>query len=156
MGSQDSLKKDVMVQVSFYVLPTSNEASRQKLLLKILEKAYLAEEPALLYSDNQELIRFLDRKLWELPHIEFLPHAVITTEEDINEADFIYLSDKMWPLPHRSLIINIHPFVPDDVKNGLYPRVFEVITQDPQVLEESRNRYRLYRQLGFEIETHKL
>ncbi|OYQ81302.1 hypothetical protein B9T19_01075 [Ignatzschineria sp. F8392] len=145
-----------MVQVSFYVLPTSNEASRQKLLLKILEKAYLAEEPALLYSDNQELIRFLDRKLWELPHIEFLPHAVITTEEDINEADFIYLSDKMWPLPHRSLIINIHPFVPDDVKNGLYQRVFEVITQDPQVLEESRNRYRLYRQLGFEIETHKL
>lgn len=145
-----------MVQVSFYVLPTSNEAARQKLLLKILEKAYKAEEPTLLYSDNQELLRFLDRKLWEIPGIDFLPHAIIESEEDINEADFIYLSDKMWPFEERSLLINIHPIVPDDVKSGLYPRVFEVITQDPQVLEESRNRYRLYRSLGFEIKTHKL
>ncbi len=145
-----------MVQVSFYVLPTSNETARQKLLLKILEKAYKAQEHTLLYSDNQELLRFLDRKLWEIPNIDFLPHAIIESSEDINDADFIYLSDKTWPFENRSLIINVHPVIPDDVKAGLYPRVFEVITQDPQVLEESRNRFRLYRSLGFEIKTHKL
>lgn len=145
-----------MVQVSFYVLPTSNETARQKLLLKILEKAYKAQEHTLLYSDNQELLRFLDRKLWEIPGIDFLPHAIIESMDDINDADFIYLSDKTWPFENRSLIINVHPVIPDDVKAGLYPRVFEVITQDPQVLEESRNRFRLYRSLGFEIQTHKL
>lgn len=145
-----------MVQVSFYVLPTSNESARQKLLLKILEKAYVAEEPTLLYSDNQDLLRFLDRELWEIPNVEFLPHGIIESEEDINDADFIYLSDKMWAMENRSLLINIHPTVPEEAKAGLYPRVFEVITQDPQVLEESRNRYRLYRSLGFEIQTHKL
>ena len=59
-------------------------------------------------------------------------------------------------MENRSLLINIHPTVPEEAKAGLYPRVFEVITQDPQVLEESRNRYRLYRSLGFEIQTHKL
>lgn len=145
-----------MVKVSFYVLPTSNETARQKLLLKLLEKAYIAEEPTLLYSDNQELLRSLDRKLWEIPGVDFLPHALVESSDDINDADFIYLSDKTWPFEERSLIINVHPIVPEDVKAGLYPRIFEVITQDPQVLEESRNRFRLYRSLGFEIQTHKL
>ncbi len=145
-----------MVKVSFYVLPTSNEMARQKLLLKLLEKAFLAEEPTYLYSDNLEMIRALDRKLWEIPGIDFLPHAVIESEEDINDHDFIYLADKIWPIENRSLLLNIHPVVPDAVKEGLFSRVFEVITQEPQVLEESRNRYRLYRELGFEIQTHKL
>lgn len=145
-----------MVEVSFYVLPTSNEAAREKLLLKLMEKAYQANEPALLYSDNLEMLRAIDRKLWEVPNIDFLPHALIETEEDINEYDFIYLADKMWDLEKRSLLMNIHPVVPEAAKEGLFSRIFEVITQDPQVLEESRNRYRLYRDLGFKIQTHKL
>ena len=145
-----------MVEVSFYVLPTSNEAAREKLLIKLLEKACEANEPTLLYSDDMEMLKGIDRKLWEVPNIEFLPHALIETEEDINEYDFIYLADKMWDLENRSLLLNIHPIVSEAVKEGQFKRVFEVITQDPQVLEESRNRYRLYRDLGFKIQTHKL
>ncbi len=145
-----------MVEVSFYVLPSSSEATREKLLLKIIEKAYQAEEPTFFYSDNRALIQALDRKLWEVPQVEFLPHTIIEQAEDINEFDFIYLSDQTWPLPNRSLFINLHHTVPEVIKMGQYPRVFEVITQDPQVLEESRNRYRLYRDLGFSLKTHKL
>lgn len=145
-----------MVEVSFYVLPSSSEATREKLLLKIIEKAYQAEEPTFFYSDNRALIQALDRKLWEVPQVEFLPHTIIEQAEDINEFDFIYLSDQTWPLQNRSLFINLHHTVPEVIKMGQYPRVFEVITQDPQVLEESRNRYRLYRDLGFSLKTHKL
>ncbi len=145
-----------MVEVSFYILPTSDEATREKLLLKIIEKAYQAKEPTFFYSDNRALIQALDRKLWEVPQVEFLPHTIIDQAEDINEFDFIYLSDQTWPLPNRSLFINLHHTVPEVVKKGEYPRIFEVITQDPQVLEESRNRYRLYRDLGFSLKTHKL
>ncbi len=145
-----------MVEVRFYVLPTSNEAAREKLLLKLLEKAYQAEEPAYFYCDNRIMIDAIDRKLWEIPGIDFLPHTIIDSEEDITEFDFIYLADKIWPVENRSLLLNIHPIVPEEVKTGMFRRVFEVITQDPQVLEESRNRYKLNRSLGFDIKTHKL
>ncbi len=145
-----------MPEVSFYVLPTANEMTRVALLLKLVEKAYEAEEPTFLHFNDKALMERIDRLIWDIDEAGFLPHAIIESAEDINDFDFVYLSDRDWELPRRSLLINLHHDVPESAKEGKFPRIFEIITQDPEVLHASRDHYRIYRDLGFKIQTHKL
>lgn len=145
-----------MPEVSFYVLPAANEMARIALLLKLVEKAYAAKEPTFLYFEDVALMQRVDRMIWEINDTAFLPHAIIESIEDLNDFDFIYLSDREWSLPNHSLLINLHSEIPKAAKEGKFPRIFELITQEPAVLHASRDHYRVYRDLGFSLQTHKL
>ena len=46
-----------MAEISFYVLPTAKESARLGLVLKLVEKAYEAREPAYLLFDDKEFMK---------------------------------------------------------------------------------------------------
>lgn len=143
-----------MAEISFYVLPTAKESARLGLVLKLVEKAYEAREPTYLLFDDKEFMNDADRAIWGMRDNAFIPHTVLTSADDIDALDLIYLSAEEFAVPNRSLLINLSRTFP--TRHTEFQRIFEIITKNPDSIQISRNRYREYRDLGYEIKTHIL
>ena len=78
-----------MAEISFYVLPTAKESARLGLVLKLVEKAYEAREPAYLLFDDKEFMNDADRAIWGMRDDAFIPHTVLKSVEEIDALDLI-------------------------------------------------------------------
>ena len=94
------------VQVDFYQLGGS---SPEQVIASIAEKVLAAEGRLIVVADDQPLLARLDRMLWDLGPVSFLPHALaggaddarqpilLTTSEDApNQARNMLIADGQW------------------------------------------------------------
>jgi DNA polymerase IIIc chi subunit len=92
---------DDMTNINFYCLNYEIKDFLFSLLTKLIE----AKNKILIYSDNEEKMRNLDKELWTFKKISFIPHLlntddnasftpiVITNElNNINNANVLFLS----------------------------------------------------------------
>jgi DNA polymerase III subunit chi len=121
---------------------------------KALHVARLAEacfnrgQRLLIVVANEEMSRALDRYLWTWKKDSFLPHTLINTvDEPCDEA--IVIS----PLEHNpnkaEVLICVSPCSPKFFKG--FQLIYDFAeTYDSQLADAARERFRLYRQQGFE------
>ena len=147
-----------MTQVDFYILEGSSDDELLRLASRIAEKAVQRGQRVHVNVDTQTHARKLDEVLWTFSQSSFLPHRVIveadeadaaTTIEPVLIGSGVEISGGPW----NTLINLAHP-VPDFFSR--YERVAEVVDGDEERRKHGRERYRYYRDRGYELKTHNL
>lgn len=135
--------------VLFYVLSSSDLASRERFLTKLLLKTQQQKRRVdVRFAQIQEAERF-DQTLWAQPPHSYLPHAV----EQALPAP-IQLFGAQITRGSQDVLINLHPDLSSEFQN--YQRTIEVLDQSVELIEKGRQRWREYKEQGFEPTLHKI
>ncbi len=101
-------------------------------------------------------LKKLDELLWTFSSTDFLPHCFIDDElatetPIVLSADFA--SSVLSSLPHADVMIHLGIQMPKDIAAlvARFPRIVEVVTVDETERLAGRERYKAYRDLGYEL-----
>lgn len=112
-----------------------------------------SEYSLVIVDDQTERLKALDEQLWSFDATSFIPHTLISGEQvtaDKLSAPVTLLSSL--PSNFDGVILNLAPTALPLSKNGTLPdRVLEIITPDEVSKQQGRDKYRAYRDLGFEL-----
>ena len=140
-----------MSKVNFYVLSSSGNDARQRFACRLAEKAYRLEHRVHVHLSDADAARRFDDRLWTFRDGSFVPHELNATG---GAESPVTIGHGALPDTAADLLINLTaelPKTPD-----AFPRIAEIVTSDDMSLRLSRQRYGEYRELGHELESHKL
>jgi DNA polymerase-3 subunit chi len=144
-----------MTQVDFYILSTDSDDARLRLACKIVDKATQLDHHVFVHSDSDAEAKQLDELLWTFSQGSFIPHRIMreAPEEPVREPVLIGVNRA--PADGRSdVLVNLARSVPEFFSR--YARVAEVVDANPARRDQSRERYRFYRDRGYQLNTHQL
>lgn len=137
-----------MTEILFYITEQAGEGVRDALAWRIADKAWRQGRRIYVHCEDEHHALQLDERFWSQPVTGFLPHGLA------GQPAPVVLGHGSDPGDHHDVMINLTPQVPDFATR--FERVAEMITGDPALREEGRQRFRFYRERGFEIRTHNL
>ena len=141
-----------MPSADFYLIAKPRFAADPLLLVcHLAKKAFAAQQPTLILARSREEAERLDEKLWEFDDDAFIPHQ-IAGEGDDDAITAVLIVPPDVDTPDRALVINLR----DACAPGLFERVLEVVPADEAERLGSRQRWKTYRQAGFEIAKHDM
>ena len=143
-----------MPRVDFYILPDADAASRQLFLCRLVEKAFKLGNKIYIHCASAPEAQYLDDLLWTFRQNSFLPHLLYQGEQQDFTATPILIGWQHKPQLWQQLLINISAVVPEFYQQ--FERVAEVVTQQPELLQQLRERYAWYRDAGCLPEVHRL
>lgn len=147
-----------MTRVDFYILPDADPAQRPLLACRLAEKAYGQGLKVYVHTATEGEALHLDELLWTFRDGSFLPHAIAkgTTDPASAESESVpvLVGHDHEPSTHMDVLINLDMEVPRFF--GRFERVAELVDQRPEQLARSRERYRFYRERGYELNSHQL
>lgn len=141
-----------MTRVDFYVLDSSSPQVRDKLVCRLAEKAYTLDHTIYIHTDSAEQTEHMDKLLWTFRDGSFIPHQ--RYDEHQSETCPVIIGHNHEPEFHSEVLINIGSEVP--MFFSRFERVAEVVTQDEQHRNQARERFKFYRERGYQLETHNL
>ncbi|MBU1193105.1 MAG: DNA polymerase III subunit chi [Gammaproteobacteria bacterium] len=141
-----------MTRVDFYVLPNADPAQRSLLACRLAEKAYSQGLKVYIHTASENESQQLDELLWTFRQGSFLPHAIHSANDD--EPPAILLGHAHEPSSHIDVLINLGAEIPPFFSR--FERVAELVDQRPELLAQSRERFRFYRERGYDLNSHQL
>jgi DNA polymerase III subunit chi len=142
-----------MPHVDFYVLSESGPDGRLRQACHLAEQAAEREQRVFLLTLPGETQR-LDDLLWTFHDRAFLPHEVAGPGAPSHAKVFVLVGSESVPENHRELVINLTEAVPPDA--GAFAKIAEIVDTDAERKRSARERFKQYRELGCELETHNL
>ena len=144
-----------MPQVDFYTIKESTLQGRLNFACRLTEKAFTTGMKVYLHTDNANTAEELDNLLWSFKPESFIPHAiqgVLSTEEE-NELPVLigYGSNQSHP---DELLINLAETIPSSHQS--FTRIAEIIINDDEAKELSRQHWREYKTAGHDLNHHQL
>ncbi len=150
-----------MTRVDFYILPDADPAQRPLLACRLAEKACGQGLKVYVHTATEGEALHLDELLWTFRDGSFLPHVLVKgTDPDSarsqteSESAPVLVGHDHEPSTHMDVLINLGMEVPRFF--GRFERVAELVDQRPEQLTRSRERYRFYRERGYELNSHQL
>ncbi|HSC16092.1 MAG TPA: DNA polymerase III subunit chi [Gammaproteobacteria bacterium] len=144
-----------MTQVDFYILDSDSDEARLLLACKIVDKATQLDHHVYVHSTSETEAQKLDELLWTFSQGSFIPHAVVRSEHATPPLEPVLIGVNQAPGPGRwDVLVNLAPDVPEFFSR--YDRVAEVVDADAARREQSRERYRFYRDRGYKLNTHQV
>lgn len=143
-----------MTRVDFYVLPTRTPHERRVLACKLTEKAWRQGMKVHIQTHSEAETEIMDKLLWTFRQGSFIPHQKVDATPTEREDIPVLIGHGTPPGDFREMVINLSLEQPPAV--GSYQRVAELVDQEETVRAEGRRRYAAYKQLGYELATHKL
>lgn len=145
--------EQIMPNVSFYVLESSNIKDFYKTIVQLTLKAHEAENQVLIHSNHPQILQSLDDYLWSFSKTSFIPHVLVQNDDEVDDIDPIVLAHFEPNIPQKDLLIQLADQVPSNFKD--YQRIIEVLYNEPNYLALGRERFKFYRQNGIEPKTIK-
>ena len=144
-----------MTQVDFYILGTDSDDARLLLACKIVDKATQLDHHVYVNSTSDDEARKLDELLWTFSQGSFIPHLVVRGQLDNPPHEPVLIGVNQPPGPGRwDVLVNLAVDVPEFFSR--YERVAEVVDANATRREQSRERYRFYRDRGYKLNTHQV
>lgn len=124
---------------------------------RLAARAIRDDGRVLVWSDSADTISRLDRDLWQQDAESFIPHEIWQTDETMPSETPVLLATGN-TLPTLDADITVLNLSPDFWSDAPQPpeRVLEIVGNSLEDLAEARERFRAYRQSGFDIEHHKM
>lgn len=120
---------------------------------KLIEKAYRSGHYCYVLTDSEEQTRIIDELLWTFRAGSFIPHQPYNGQ--LPETDKVILIGSLDPPESwRKTIINLSSRCPIEFERA--GRILEILDNNDDTREAGRNRFRQYRQSGFDITTHTI
>ena len=137
-----------MTQIDFY----TNVADKLHTACRIVAKAHSLGHKILIYCPDAETAQRVDRVLWTTPATGFVPHCAASDAlADVTPIIIDYRSEE--PVQDQ-LLLNLRPEWPPFF--GRFERLIEIVSVDQEDRRTARERYKFYRDRGYEIRTHDL
>ena len=152
-----------MTRVNFYILATDSVDAWLRIACRITEKAVQSRQHVYINTADANNADRLDGLLWTFSQGSFIPHIVAArgTPTDGDEPVVIGIAEsESTEEPsggtdeHWDLMINLASAVPPFFSR--YARVAEIVDADPARRTRGRERYRFYRDRGYELNTHSI
>lgn len=142
-------------QALFYILaeqPTSANLLENK-VCDLAADAWRLGKKVLIACQNEQQALLIDEMLWQRDPDQFVPH-------NLSGEAGAYMTpvEICWPekrnSQRRDVLISLLNQVPDFAL--LFPQVIEFVPADEQLKILARERYKYYRQLGWQLSTEQL
>lgn len=156
------------MKISFYVLSESKAQDFLGFICQLTQTALnKSTQSLLILIEDDTLLSTLDEALWVQDAVSFIPHQrlsnIDTKDKDTDTKVFsehplapVLLGTYM-PADFNGIVLNttIHPVnkFMATTSNAHPTRVLELIRPDAISVQEGRNKYKSYQQLGYEL-TH--
>jgi DNA polymerase-3 subunit chi len=135
-----------MKKADFYILDGNQEQDRQLFLCKLLNRILQAKHAIYLYCIDEEHAHATSQLLWQFSETSFLANKLVTQEL---KAPISIGWPEQHHFEHCGVIVNLSEHIPTDAQS--FERIAEIVIQQNESLQGSRERYKTYRSAGFEI-----
>lgn len=139
-----------MTRVDFYILPQTEDQARWQFACRLVDKAWRLGNQLLVHTANYDIAQKIDALLWNFNANSFLPHEILPAVKQTP----VHIGWNEESGQHHDLLINLSDDIP--VFFSRFERVAEIVTQQPEQLSISRERYRFYRERGYELQIHDM
>jgi DNA polymerase-3 subunit chi len=144
-----------MTQVDFYIMESDSEDARLHLACRIVDKATQQDQHVFINSDSDVVAKKLDDLLWTFSQGSFIPHRIVRDEPELAPIEPVIIGLNQPPVGERwDVLVNLAADVPEFFSR--YQRVAEVVDGNSLRREQSRERYRFYRDRGYKLNTHQI
>lgn len=140
----------LMTQIFFY----SGSDDKLKTACRLCAKALQQRLRVMVYTPDPILLEKLDELLWSFSPTSFIPHCIIHDNERLIKATPVILSDKIQSNGHFDILINLHQQSPPLFDQ--FNRLIEIAGTSHDDKWAARERYRFYKDAGYEIQHYNL
>ena len=137
-----------MTEVLFY----THVEDKLHTACQLSAKALTRQMRVLILTIDAALTDKVSRLLWSVPSIGFYPHC--RASDKLAAVTPIIVDHVAEPLPHDQVLINLLQDTPPVFSR--FRRLIEIVSLDAEDRAAARDRYRFYRDRGYEITTHQL
>jgi DNA polymerase III subunit chi len=137
-----------MTRIDFY----SNAETKLQVACQLVAKAVQQQLQVVVFAPDEEAARGIDRMLWTFQATGFVPHAM-ATHALAGETPVVIAREEAEIL-HFRLMVNLHAAAPSSFSR--FERLIEIVGKDDEDRRLARDRYRHYRDRGYEIQHHDL
>ena len=116
---------------------------------RLVRKAYGAGQQLVVVGEAP-ILASLDAALWTFSPLDFIPHCGV--ESPLAAKTPVVLSTTPGQAPHHAVLINLGGAVPDDFAR--FERLLEIVGATPEAVTAGRDRYRFYRDRGYQLTNH--
>lgn len=137
-----------MTTIDFY----THVDDRLAVAARIVAKAYASHGHVRVLTPDAAATDALDRLLWVNPPLAFLPHCRL--DAPVAAETPIWVDERLQHDGPAAVLVNLHPEPPPFFSR--FERLAEIIGMDDDARAAGRNRFRFYRDRGYELRTHNL
>jgi len=141
-----------MTRIDFYIVDSSDTASRTLTACRLAEKAYSLDNRIYIHTASPSEATELDELLWTYRAGSFVPHQRFETPDKQDCPVLIGHSEA--PEELNQVLINLDSAVP--MFFSRFERVVEIVTQEETHRQQARERFKFYRDRGYDLHTHNL
>ena len=141
-----------MTRIDFYITDSTQKSSRALLACRLAEKAYSLKNQIYIYTPDELLTKELDDLLWTYRAGSFVPHQQLETHETHDCP--VLIGHIEAPEGLNQVLINLDSAVP--LFFSRFERVVEIVNQDETQRKQARERFKFYRDRGYDLHSHNL
>lgn len=141
-----------MTRIDFYVLPETGDALTTA--CKLCDKATASGQRVYVYSADEQLADDFDGALWSFRQGGFIAHERYDGEPLDEPLPSVLIGAVEPPPTHQDVLVNLDLAVPPFFSR--FERVLELVSGDAAQRARSRERFKFYRDRGYELKTHNL
>ncbi|MGB8339512.1 MAG: DNA polymerase III subunit chi [Burkholderiales bacterium] len=137
-----------MTEILFY----SHVENKFHTACEISNKVLRSKRKMMVFAQDEAAAAKIDRLLWTIPALGFLPHCV--AGHPLAAETPIVISCDPDKLVFDDVLLNLH----DEVQPlfSRYQRVIEIVSTDAADAAAARARYKFYKDRGYSIISHNL
>ena len=145
-----------MTRIDFYILSDDFAAATSHVLTacKLCDKATAGGKRVYAYVPDLASAQALDAALWTFRQGGFIAHERQGAAAPEEPLPAVLIGCQEPPPHYDGVMINLGLDVPDFFSR--FERVLEIVDADPSARTKSRERYKFYRDRGYELATHNL
>ena len=141
-----------MARIDFYSLESDSRGDRFILACRLVERIRAQDLRVLVLCPDREEARHLDRLLWTFRQESFLPHGLVGNVD--TELTPILISPDGASEYGCPVLLNLSRTLPAGLER--FERLCDLVDNDPAVRQAGRERFRAYRERGYEPDHHKI
>jgi len=137
-----------MTQIDFY----THVDDKLRTACRLAAKAFSHELRVMVFCPDADTAGRVDRLLWTTPATSFIPHC-FAGDALAAVTPIVVDHDGAEPL-HDQMLLNLRPEWPPFFSR--FQRLVEIVSLDDEDRRLARERFKFYRDRGYEIRTHDL
>jgi len=132
------------MRIEFYRLGSTQVDARLRAACQLARKGWQAGLPVFIRCQDSEEMQTVDGLLWRFKPEAFVPHEL--AEDNLSAP--VVIGENEPPAQSGGLLINLNRSVSPHIQ--YFSRIIELVSQDPERLQASRDNFRYYRQQGYQ------
>jgi DNA polymerase-3 subunit chi len=137
-----------MTQIDFYI----HAEDKQRTACRLAAKACAQGMRTMVYCPDADSARRFDRLLWTVPPTAFVPHCF--PDDPLAAVTPVIVDAEGTDLKHDDVLLNLRSERPPFF--GRFRRLIEIVSLDEEDRRGARERFKFYRDRGYDIRTHDL